>query len=154
MNESSNILEVEVLKKMNHPISFFVYEDDERKVFRGVCLPFFLTIERDTKEEAKRGIIERFHDFLSIAKANNLDVNEMYQTPEYELDFMIAKNTTHLLEQFEKELITRLEAEVKKKSLEKKKKKITGHILKKEKSHKRPIWSEVGEASMFANSVC
>lgn len=149
-------IKVEALKKVNHPLLFFVYKNEDRDVFRGVCFPFFITIERDSTEEAKQGIIERFCDFLDIAEKNNIDINKMRQTPEYELDFLIAKDISSIIGQFEKELIKNAREEMEKKIS--KEKSIFEKIIypfKKCKPHRKPIWSEVGDPStMFTPSLC
>src|SRR6185295_7476824 len=111
-------MRVEILKKLAHPLLFFVYKDEEKGIFRGVCLPFFITIERKTKAEAKKGILERFNDFLDIVESNNFDINKMYQIPEYEMDFLVAKESYNVANIFEKRMIEEFEKELKKKSVE------------------------------------
>ena len=77
------------------PIILFVYETSDG--FRGVCLPYFISISRDTLDEARFGIENRMKDFFDTMHCNGIDPDTMIQSPRQSKDAEIA---TKVLEDF------------------------------------------------------
>ncbi len=135
------------------PIILFVYETSDG--FRGVCLPYFISISRDTFDEARYGIEGRTRDFFNTMYSNDIDPDTMIQLPRQRKDAEIA---TKVLEDFSEEikklLSKHLESHINnEKAIRAEKKPLWNAKFNREDLYSKQSWSRKGFASK-GNKLC